>query len=429
MLSVLLQLSAVLINVFIFCITIHKLKYNLKITYIILLIFQAIYVLPIVFGWFLGVQDYSNKFPGFEEALNDTTTDVYYSLFVIIMSLGLFFLGSKNNGIVVTDIKENISNIKVKREYYIIFVLLMFVPFIVALLAPSPEKYLFEYAYFQRNSDISTELELWYHQNVLRIAGVISLLAIILTKLFSKNTFLNNVIIYSAAIITGILNGKRTLFAFIILGILAVDILKAPKGKFPFKKIITSILIILFTFILYAFVLNKQMVDVSTLDNIRLYFFRDVDVKYAIYSLLNPNLYKILDYWGQSYLYNISFYIPRSWWLDKPYPFDIYVTSSVLNLPTNTVLPWSFQTSFFGEALANLSWSGVAFSLLIIDKFIRVSERTENPFIILLCIFIIVRSFMNHFGSYSLFIIIWVILMIHHKFKNKTKNVYNKIVQ
>ena len=387
-----------------------------------MLIFQAIYVLPIVFRWLLGVQDYSNKFPGFEEALNDTTTDLYYSLFVIIISLGMFFWGNKNKGIEVKDLKESISNIKVKREYYIIIVLLMFIPLIVALLAPSPEKYLFEYAYFQTNSVISTEVELWYHQNILRIAGVISLLAIILTKLFSKNTFLNNVIIYSAAIITGILNGKRTLFAFIILGILAVDILKAPKGRFPFKKIITSVSIIFFTFIFYAFVIDKQMVNVSTLDNIRLYFFRDVDVKYAIYSLLNPNYYKILDYWGQSYLYNISFYIPRTWWIDKPYPFDIYVTSSVLNLPPDTVLPWSFQTSLFGEALANLSWLGIVFTLVIIHQFIRISERTENPVIILLCIFIIVRSFMNHFGSYSLFIIIWIILMIYNKFINKTKN-------
>lgn len=416
------QIIAVCTNIFIFFLAIHKLKHKLTITYIILLIFQAVFVLPIIFEWLFGVQDYSYKSPGFDKALNDSTTNIYYSFFVIIVSLGLFVSGKKTKGLVMQDIKDSLANLTIKREFYILIAMLMFLPVVVALLAPSPDKYILEYAYFQKYSDIVTETEIWYHQNVLRIAGIISLLSIVITKLFSKNTFFNNFLIYSAAIITGVLNGKRTLFAFIILGILVVDILKSPKGKFPLKKIIASALFIVLIFIIYAFAIDKHTLNVTTLDNIRLYFFRDVDVKFAIYALLNPVQYKVLEFWGQSYLYNALFYIPRTWWIDKPYPYDIYVTSAALNLPPETVLSWSFQTSIFGEALSNLGLLGIVFSLLILYKFIQVSERSGNPVIILLCIFIIVRSFMNHFGSFSLFVIIWFLLIIYNKFKNKIRN-------
>lgn len=418
-LVLLLQIIAVFINTIIFGSTINRLKKNLRVTGIILLVFQAVFVLPIIFEWLFGIQDYSYKSPGFDKALNDTKTNLFYSIFAIVIPLVLYLLGRKNTGIALRDIKDSFLSLKVKREIYILIVMLMFVPLIVVLLSPSPEKYIFEYAYFQKYSDLANEIELWYHQNILRIAGIISLLSILIVKLLSKNTFFNNFLIYSAAIITGVLDGKRTLFAFIILGILLVDILKTKKRKIPLIKITFSIVLILLSFIGYAFAIDKHTFNVNTLDEIRLYFFRDVDVKFAIYALLNSEQYKILEFWGQSFLYNLTFYIPRTMWIEKPYPYDIYVTSASLNLLPGTVLPWSFQTSFFGEALANFGWFGLLISLVILYKFIQVSERTGNPIIILLCLFIIVRAFMNHFGSYSIFVVIWIFLMLINKFNMK----------
>src|SRR5699024_9751301 len=115
--------------------------------------------------------------------------------------------------------------------------------------------------------------ELWFHKELLGNAGYISLISILITKTFSKNTIFNNFLIYSAAITTGFLNGKRTLFTLIIFAILSVDILKTPKGKFPYKKIIFNILLIILVFVSYAFIIDKHTRNVSTIDNLRLYFF------------------------------------------------------------------------------------------------------------------------------------------------------------
>ena len=64
--------------------------------------------------------------------------------------------------------------------------ILMYFPIILALLAPDPAKYFTEYAYFQKYSNFASESELWYHRNVFKIGGFISLISIVIVKLFSK---------------------------------------------------------------------------------------------------------------------------------------------------------------------------------------------------------------------------------------------------
>ncbi|MGF3213660.1 O-antigen polymerase [Facklamia sp. P12945] len=413
------QLLALFINFVIFLSTFMKLKNKLNIVYIILLLFQIIFVFPILLELILGVQDYSYKSPGFQKALTDITTNIIYSIFTIIIVVILYLMGNKRETtrFSISDIRETLSNLKIRREFYLLSVVLMFIPLIFALFSPSPEKYFTEYAHFQRFAFMATDSELWYHQNFMRIGGFISLIFILITKLFSKETAFNNFLIILATIITGILNGKRTLFALIVFAILSVDILKAPRGRFPIKKVVSGSLFILIFFLAYAFIIDKHTANVTTIDNLRLYFFRDVDVKFSIYALLNPKEYKMFDYWGQSYLYNILFYIPRSFWPNKPYPYDIYVTASALGYSPGTIISWNFQTSLFGEAISNLGWLGIPFSLFLLNKFIKISEQTKNPIIIVLCIFIIMFSYMNHFGAYRNYLIVWILLVLTTKFK------------
>src|SRR5699024_7118546 len=118
---------------------------------------------------------------------------------------------------------------------------------------------------FQKYAAMATADEMWFHRTVLKYAGLISMVSIIFVKLFSRNNLVINILIYSAAIITGILNGKRTLFAFIILGILLVDIIKSRNGSLPIKKIILSILSLIIIFVGYAFLIDKHTLNVSTI--------------------------------------------------------------------------------------------------------------------------------------------------------------------
>lgn len=416
------QIVALLTNLYIFVNTLYKIKKELKAIYIVLFLFQIIFVIPIAFEFILGPQDFTRHSPGYQLAIEDALTNIIYSLFTVIVSISFYILGKRKmkTNIGFDDIKETLSKIKINRVLFILCSLLMFIPIVLLIFSPSPEKYLFEYAYFQRIPESVSEMESLYHNTIMRYAGVASLVFIVITRFFSKNDLFSSIVIYSAALVTGILNGKRTLFAWIILAILGIDILKSPRGKFPFNKVFLNGAIILGYFIGYAYLVDKTTDNLSSIDNLRLYFFRDFDVKFTIYSLINPNDINIIDYWGQSFLYNLTMFIPRDFWANKPYPYDIYVTAATLGYPTGTLVGWSFQTSFFGESLTNLGWFGIPFSIYVYKKIIEISERSRNPIIIALCIFIIVQSFMNHFGTFVVYFSLWLLLIIFNNisFKN-----------
>src|SRR5699024_765826 len=172
----------------------------------------------------------------------------------------------------------------------------------------------------------------------------------------------------------------------------------------------------------YAFIIDKLTRNVSTIDHLRLYFFRDTDVKFAIFAILYLERYIDIDYWAQCYIYNLFFYISSILCENKSYPFDVYVTASALGYPAGIVLSWSFQTSFFGEAISNLGIFGIPFSLWFIEKVIKTSEKTENTLVIVLGLFVIMFSFMNHFGAYYKYLILWIILVVFNKYSFKESN-------
>ena len=64
---------------------------------------------------------------------------------------------------------------------------------------------------------------------------------------------------------------------------------------------------------------------------------------------------KILQYPCQSFLFDILPFIKRTNWVNKPYPFGVYYTAAWTNTIVNSV-NYRYTVSWFGEALANLSW-------------------------------------------------------------------------
>lgn len=397
-----------------------KNKFDVKI--VTLWFFQAVYVIPIINNWIFSYPNFRYKYPIYQAAIEDPLTDNIYNAFVIIvpmiMSFSIKNYNNKNKSRL--DLRETVSKMKIPRKVFVFSVFLMFLPLILVLFSPAPEKYMLNYAYFQRFRSLATESELWYHVNVMRAAQIVSLVSILIVRSFGKKDITNSILIYLAAISAGILNGKRTLFAMILLGILSVDILKSPKGKFPYKKAIITFVFLLFFFVGYANLIDKHTKNFTQLDDLRLYFFRDFDVKMSIYAFLYPDKQTILDYKGQSYLYNLTFLIPRTLWPDKPYPYAYYATSASLGYANPVLLTWTVQTSYFGELIANFGLKGIIIGIVIMNVFINVSQKTGKPMIILLAMFIVMFSFMNHFLAFAYYLLIWLILMIHHNFYSKS---------
>jgi hypothetical protein len=106
------------------------------------------------------------------------------------------------------------------------------------------------------------------------------------------------------------------------------------------------------------------------------YFSRESEVKLSIYSRLNGA--DMLPYDGATLLYDITCYIPRFLWEDKPYGFFNYLTAYAYNGHAETFMEGSnFQVNIWSEYIANFGLLGCILSLLFIIGIVRVSERSN----------------------------------------------------
>lgn len=388
------------------------------------IMFFLVFMIPIYLDALIGFPNFEDKYINFHKSNIDSTTNIIYM--IITSAVLLFFIynskSSKNPYSKDLFYQSTIANYRVNNNKLYFLLFLMFSPAIVILFSPSPELYLFNYAYFQKYSDLATSNELWFHWNVLSNFNSVAYFSLIFFSIFVNKKPSNKIITYISAILIGVLNGKRTLFAFIIFSVLLIDFFKLPNKRKLVPKMILVGIVLVSMFLAYATIIQKYSSNLSVFDSLRQYFFRDMDVKYSIYNLLNNN--KILNYKGESIIFNILFFVPRSIWSGKPYPYDIYVTAAVLNLPKGTVINWSFQTSLFGEFLTNLSWFGLPVSLGVIYYVGKISLKTRNFLIVYFGFYIIFKSFMNHFASFNRELIVWVVMLLIHK--TKRKKIYRK---
>src|SRR5690606_38485629 len=73
--------------------------------------------------------------------------------------------------------------------------------------------------------------------------------------------------------------------------------------------------------------------------SLRLNMGRDHTVKYTLYKeYVEDDM--ILEHRGQSFLFGLTFFVPRSRWEEKPYPYAVYFVTSVLNMPPEPI-GWS----------------------------------------------------------------------------------------
>ena len=102
------------------------------------------------------------------------------------------------------------------------------------------------------------------------------------------------------------------------------------------------------------------------------------NVKVAIYDRLNDKI--ILKYPGESILYNLLWFIPRSIWESKPYPYYKYFTSYVFSgIYNGKISNSNFQVNMLSEFISNFGIIfGTIITLIIIIKIIKTSENSNN---------------------------------------------------
>ncbi|MBK9034482.1 MAG: hypothetical protein IPL61_24980 [Myxococcales bacterium] len=144
--------------------------------------------------------------------------------------------------------------------------------------------------------------------------------------------------------------------------------------------------------------------------NYRIDYGRDAVTRQTIYAELHPDELQVLEYRGQSVLFDVTFFVPRGIWPGKPYPYAVYATAAMFDIPP-TYMGWGITTSWLEEAIANFGWFGMLLGPLLPALVCRVGDRRRSPFAGMLTVTIASLLLMLHVIAYMPLIGLWIVTM------------------
>ena len=375
-------------------------KIRLECRYVIYYIFIFIYVIPLFLDYIIGLPDYTSTyfmatFKGFIDSYNNFDVRILYDIFIIINQLIILYYKPKYK--FVWSKKE----VKTKKNYdnkYLssrMVLLLLFFASIGPLLAiiSGFSKYVFWFGWRENGlgidfiySKVYTTLEKLTYIGV--VAALFFILSVqikekniktILLKLFGLILLYMNICIES----------KRSIVYFVIIFIALIKFYKSQditSEKLKMDRIpmgALSIGIIIMIIIIYTSIFVKTGRGYSTFASLyttfRVDLFRDDTVKFAIYSLIDKQTPKILDYPFQSFINLIS----------SIFPLDLFVGKGLINLPRvgyNTYLTSALihadislnnsfmTTSIYDEFIANFSYLGFPLFSFLVVRFSKILD-------------------------------------------------------
>lgn len=407
--------------------TIYKYKIIINVRWCAYYTFQAIFIIPnlllILYGK-LNILSY-----GYKYIANNWQVELIYTIFISFTYL-LLKRGAKKSVKGVNINKYAGMRIKIPMIVILLAFIGTLIPFVMTLLSPQPELYFRYFAVFERNDlvNIVSDSARKWHNSQFNISLFVGMLSCVILWIESLNCKLNSkLIIRTYLIFIGVqillFSSKRTLGIFLFLVYLIADFLL--KRKKPWLESVIIVGGCITYFILYQSIVKKTVGGgVSTpVEMYIIYFSRTLDYRFITYSLLNPDKVKILQYPCQSFIYDILPFIRRSRWAGKPYPFGVYYTAAWTNTMVNKV-NYRYTVSWFGEALANLSWLGIPIGYWLYDRMLCFFEKIKNPIVHIFSIYVAVYFMVTHVQSNYYNIIILFILYI-----TVEKKLFSKILK
>lgn len=348
---------------------------------ICIILFWAVQILPLfielVFRDLNSIQIESKRV---FLAMTDDTVALVYDAFTLIIILGMGIFAQKMAIRQVSRINSiGIKQFQVNSLVYFVICIFIYIPIIIAVcLAPSKNVY-FEFSYFYSHNILRSSVEYLYHVSTVYPATKISLLMILLSYYFNKKTGLKNCIHIILGIVIGTwVEGKRGFLIYALLGILVIDYIKGTfdNYKYLLKKAIWFGVLIISYFFLYSQLTGKGS-NSSFFSEYTFYFSRLSSVKLALYDKLYEN--RMLEYNGQSILYNLLFFVPRSIWPEKPVMYCRYFTGYAYTGDGTQMLGGNLQVNLWAEFVSNFGILGIAIALLFTCFIVKKIEmRSKN---------------------------------------------------
>ena len=397
--------------------------YQYSILHLCILVFFVMQVLPLLVDCFNDVSELQRYTTYLYYSMIDNDVSLIYCVFCVFTMLILYICGNSYANKTTEHVSFSLQIPKNKIVQNLSFIC-MFLPVVGVFLSPSPLIYLnFSYFYTHLYNDLG--IDYLYHKSVILSLNFIASFAILVYYYYKSDSKTTSLYTYLAAIIVVWVDGKRALLLFLLLGILFIDFMRL-NFKMNKRIIIKSLALTTFVFCYLSYYSNvtQKNKDDSAYLTYNAYLCREGEVKTAIYSrYYNKNM---LPYDGATLLFNMTFFIPRIYWEDKPYGFYNYLTSFAYFGTGDNFLPRSNrQVNIWSEFIANLGILGYMLSFVFVCLVVRVSERSDNKILYMVGTLFILTYFCFGFEFIVRFLfIIWVVLLI----KNNSKKHKRKVI-
>ncbi|MCH7401710.1 hypothetical protein ACFOUP_01080 [Belliella kenyensis] len=369
------------------------------------------YGLPVILDFSFGPADFSG-YKGFSLALDSENAAVYYNLYLSYVCI-IFY-----RYIIKTEDNYNILNFNLiyhtLYKYRYLLWIMMLTPIIMVFIANNPENYLNYQAVLKfRSEEFKESHALVFRFALLSVVSGAFLIYFIANK--NDTSIVFKLVLYLFLLFLAFwVDGKRGIFFKYFFMLLTAGVL---VGKIRPKKILRYVFsgLIVLTSIVFAY--GKDFASNSNYSRslygaLRLNIGRDHTVKYTLYKEFVEGG-KILQYRGQSFLFDLLFFVPRSIWPEKPYPYAVYYVSSVLNFPPEPI-GWSFTTSILEEMISNFGFIGIFLAPFFLIWICKVGDGSKNLFLKILSIVVVVFF---QFTQLAAFMPLFVIFLIIY-FKN-----------
>lgn len=350
--------------------------------FFIIPVFLLFYVSPVFIDKIVGLDFFGPSYSTtLYYALNDKLTSLIYNFYIsIVLLIFFYFSRSKvflNYSITEKDVIKIFNFIK-KWRFFLYLIIVS--PLFLVLVAGD---YSFYSTYVDRDRILSNNFQTYASK--MSVISLPLMILLINEKIFFFKKNKNLIYLFSLFFLFLILSlnvyihGKRSIVAaFIFLFIVSLLITKVLKKRYIIFLGFISLLI----FSLFMFLYGKNIEEAKGLlgiyEGLRLDFSRDYSLKFVIYhELLNNNF--VVPYAGASYLFLLTFFIPRELWADKPLPYAVYFMNSIFGDFGGTYFyGWGLTTSFVSEAVSNIGFLGLIFFPVFYVFSIRKIEKKKN---------------------------------------------------
>lgn len=384
-----------------------------KVQNFVYLLFYLFYILPVLSQLLFPSYQFE-IFWRANDAMADFSSNFKYLAFVTVFSLIIMRTGKRES-------KQTDTRLYVNKPITNICTIIVIGCFILTLAISGIQVILggYGYAYFNRGA-----VEL--NEGVIGV-GILSYLIVLSSYRYTSKFII--VLLTLIAFSFFWIEGKRNIIAETL--IMAICVLGA-SGNIKGKQMVNYLLIggmtLLPLLFLYGVFLKQNVT--SFIDYFNVDFSRQYTLVYQFYCDEIGRTISINKY--DSILYLFTFFIPRIFWLDKPYPFVNNLTYSLVGQDDVEFsnAGWATTCSIYSDLFDSFSFLGIILGLWLFAVLFKKANHEKRLHFKVMWIYFIVRILTVQISSAIVQIVFMTILLYTLNLLYKKKAVvYNPFIK